>query len=592
MSYLVLARKYRPQTFADLVGQEHVSRTLQNALVTGRVAHAYLFSGPRGVGKTTAARLLAMSLSCQAENMAERPCGQCQSCLEIQNGQAVDVIEVDGASNRGINEIRDLRETVKYLPAKGRYKVYIIDEVHALTKDAFNALLKTLEEPPPHVVFIFATTETHKVLPTILSRCQRYDFRRIRVEDIVARLAQVAEMENIPAEIEALEILARQAEGGLRDSLSLMDQAIAAGGGSLAADDVRRSLGLIDQALVRLIVRKTLAGQAGEALAALDEAYLRGYDFKDLGGKILEFARGLTLIRVGQDNARLLNITEAEEAELAELAKAYSLENLHRHFDSWLTFQKDLNYSPQPRWLMESQVIRLANLAPLVPVAELTERLLRLLAQNPPSPRPAGYQAPAALKSSTRLAKPEPQAAQTLKKPQADPQSEPMDADVSDNGDSGPEAGSGPLPATWANFLSEGAQDWPTWAKALLIGARAPVFNARRVEIILNPGDKLASFMEKELYGHFRASLFKIFGEEPDISLERPEDPRLDEKFRSGRLEEIIKSPEAQSLIKILPGRFTEFRPGEVENGQSDEDKDENENEEPLAEDDNGSEDI
>lgn len=305
------------------------------------------------------------------------------------------------------------------------------------------------------------------------------------------------------------------------------------------------------------------------------------------------------MIRVGQDNARLLNITEAEEAELAELAKGYSLENLHRHFDSWLTFQKDLNYSAQPRWLMESQVIRLANLAPLVPVAELTERLLRLLAQNPPPPRPAGYQAPApaASKISTQPPQPEPAAAQAPKKrPKPDSQTGPMDVDDSDNDDSGPEADSEPSPAnqklTWANFLSEGALDWPTWAKALLNGARAPVFNARRVEVILSPGDKLAAFMEKELYEHFRASLLKIFGEEPDISLERPEDPRLDEKFRSGRLEEIIKSPEAQSLMKILPGRFTEFRPGEVEAGQSAEEKEESENEEPPAEDDNGSEDI
>ncbi|MDR0882496.1 MAG: DNA polymerase III subunit gamma/tau, partial [Candidatus Adiutrix sp.] len=278
MSYLVLARKYRPQTFADLVGQEQVSRTLQNALATGRVAHAYLFSGPRGVGKTTAARLLAMSLSCLAEKVADRPCGVCENCLEIQSGQSVDVIEVDGASNRGIDEIRDLREKVKYRPAKGQYKVYIIDEVHALSKDAFNALLKTLEEPPPHVVFIFATTETHKVLPTILSRCQRYDFRRIRVEDIAKRLAQVAEQEHIAAEPLALEIIARQAEGGLRDSLSLMDQAIAAGGGAaLTAAQVQQSLGLIDQALVRLVAGETLAGHPAEALSALDEAYLRGY---------------------------------------------------------------------------------------------------------------------------------------------------------------------------------------------------------------------------------------------------------------------------------------------------------------------------
>ena len=394
MSYLVLARKYRPQTFADLVGQEQVSRSLKNALATGRVAHAYLFAGPRGVGKTTAARLLAMSLACLAEDPSARPCGHCGNCLEIQDGQAVDVIEVDGASNRRIDEIRDLRETVKFLPAKSRSKVYIIDEVHALTKEAFGALLKTLEEPPAHVVFIFATTDAHKVPPTILSRCQRYDFRRIRVADIARRLAQVAEMEKIRAEPEALELIARQAEGGLRDSLSLMDQAIALGGGTITAEDVRQGLGLIDPALVGRIIDSVLEGRAGQAVAAVDEAYRHGCDFKNLALKLLEYSRCLALLKVDRGSADLLDLTETEAENLSAAAGRHSLPTLHRHFESWLKFQGEAGFSPQPRWFLEAQVIRLASLPALVPLPDLVTRLERLLGQSPP-PRPPAVPAPA-----------------------------------------------------------------------------------------------------------------------------------------------------------------------------------------------------
>lgn len=564
MSYLVLARKYRPQTFADLVGQEQVSRTLQNALATGRVAHAYLFSGPRGVGKTTAARLLAMSLSCLAENVADRPCGECVNCLEIQSGQAVDVIEVDGASNRGINEIRDLRETVKYLPAKSRYKVYIIDEVHALTKDAFNALLKTLEEPPPHVVFIFATTETHKVLPTILSRCQRYDFRRIRVEDIAARLARVAEMENIEAEPLALEIIARQAEGGLRDSLSLMDQAIAAGGGgALTAEDVRLSLGLIDQTLVRTIVGETLAGQGADALAALDEAHLRGYDFKDLGLKILEYIRGLTLIKVDRKNAAALNITESEENDFAGTASAYTLETLHRHFEAWLKFQRDLAYSPQPRWLLEAQVVRLSQLAPLMPVSELVERLGRLLSHNPPPPRPDGrnFSGAAVAESAAPMPRPAPPLV-----PAADSRPAPINQPAAAARDST----AGPImsrPADWEAFLRDYGDRINGWARNKLTGSTATLFTPEAVTVVMRPGEPLLEFLFKQLEEENLLPLLKeAFGVQPILTIEQPRDSSTDADYLAGRLEKIKQDPEVQNLMSELPGFFTEFRitpPGE-----------------------------
>ena len=550
MSYLVLARKYRPQTFADLVGQEQVSRTLKNALATGRVAHAYLFSGPRGVGKTTAARLLAMALSCLAEDVGQRPCGHCENCLEIQSGQAVDVIEVDGASNRGINEIRDLRETVKYRPAKSRYKVYIIDEVHALTKDAFNALLKTLEEPPDHVVFIFATTETHKVLPTILSRCQRYDFRRIRVEDIVGRLAKVAELEGIQAETEALEIIARQAEGGLRDSLSLMDQAIAAGGGTLSAEDVRRSLGLIDQALVRKAVRGCLDGQAAEALSALDEAYLRGYDFKDLGGKILEYIRGLTLVKVDRQNAALMNVTETEEADFIEFSQAHSLETLHRHFDAWLKFQRDLNYSPQPRWLLEAQVIRLSQLAPLLPVSELVERLGRLLAQNPPPRPPQGY-APASA-AQIPPARPLPPVSASRAEPEAGPPELPA-------------AATSPKQSfSWEDFQKQ-IQGLDDYTRDLLKGVRPETWGPEAVTLLLRQREPLAKVLIQHLEKSLRPILQNAFGRQVELSFSQPGalEPLADLSVE--RLAALKKTPEAQALMEALEGTFVAFLPGQTE---------------------------
>ncbi len=555
MSYLVLARKYRPQTFADLVGQEQVSRTLQNALATGRVAHAYLFSGPRGVGKTTAARLLAMSLSCLAENVADRPCGHCENCLEIQSGQAVDVIEVDGASNRGINEIRDLRETVKYLPAKSRYKVYIIDEVHALTKDAFNALLKTLEEPPPHVVFIFATTETHKVLPTILSRCQRYDFRRIRVEDIASRLAQVLELEHISAEPEALEIIARQAEGGLRDSLSLLDQAIAANaGGTITAEDVRRSLGLIDQALVRRAVLAALEGDAAAGLAALDEAYLRGYDFKDLGGKILEYSRGLALVRVDPKNARLMNVTETEEADFRAEAARHSLETLHRHFDAWLKFQRDLAYSPQPRWSLEAQVIRLAQLAPLMATTELLERLGRFLpaaqeAGAVPAPLPRAAQAASPVPAPAREGPAAPAA------PSPSPPAEELEAAPSPADDQ-------PFPATWADFWRRVGPELDETCRNLLRGAKAERWSAETVSLTLPPGNNLGRVTRGLLSTALRPRLQKIFGRQPELILTQPEDPGQNHGAALARLAEIRETPEVKALMEQVPGALIEFRPG------------------------------
>ncbi|MDR0621799.1 MAG: DNA polymerase III subunit gamma/tau [Deltaproteobacteria bacterium] len=400
-SYLVLARKYRPKTFGDLIGQTQVSNTLTRALEVGRLAHAYLFTGPRGVGKTTAARLLAMALSCQGQ--PPKPCGVCASCLEIQNGQAVDMVEVDGASNRGINEIRSLRESVQYLPVKNPKKVYIIDEVHALTPDAFNALLKTLEEPPSHVVFIFATTEAQKLPATILSRCQRYDFRRIKVDDIVKRLTDVANTENIVATKDALTVIARQSEGGLRDALGMMDQVIASAG-EITAEAVDGALGLINRDLVLRTVLSALNGDLTDAMGVLDEAYNLGHEFKELGLRALELVRTLTLFKAAPAAREALDLTDDETASYKSITSELTLPTLHRHLDAWLKFHGELTRHPQPRWLMESHLIRLCQMAPLAELGPLAARLTEYLESG--GAEPAAAPAPPARSLDAPLAAP------------------------------------------------------------------------------------------------------------------------------------------------------------------------------------------
>ena len=356
MTYQVLARKWRPQVFDAVVGQDPVTRTLRNALASGRVAHAYLFTGPRGVGKTTTARLLAKALACTARTETEA-CGACPSCLDFSSGAPIDVMEIDAASNTSVDDIRTLRENVKYSPARGRFKVYIVDEVHMLSGAAFNAFLKTLEEPPAHVVFILATTDPKKIPATVLSRCQRFDFRPIPPELLTASLTRILEEERVPFEPGALPLLIRAAEGSLRDALSLLDTAIAYGEGKLDEAGVARLLGSSSPVHVRGFVGALLAGDGAAALEAVDRAAGAGEDLGSLCREAVEMTRRLLVIKVAP-GAPFVDLTPAEAAELKAVAEPVSADELLYVLRAFLDADAEMRRSPHPRVELEIAAVR------------------------------------------------------------------------------------------------------------------------------------------------------------------------------------------------------------------------------------------
>jgi len=397
MSYQVLARKWRPQTFDAVVGQEPVTRTLRNALAFDRVAHAYLFAGPRGVGKTTTARLLAKALLCASRSGPE-PCGRCGPCQEVQAGTAVDVIEIDGASNRGIDEIRTLRENVRYAPALGRYKVYIIDEVHMLTEPAFNALLKTLEEPPPHVVFVLATTEARRIPLTILSRCQRFDFKLIPPETLTTSLEQVLREEQIPYDRDALPLLVRAAEGSLRDALSLLDTAVAYAGGRLDGPSLAQLLGASAPERVRAFVAALLDQEPAACLEAIDHAAREGEDLTGLCREVVEAGRQLLILKVAPGIATG-RLTPAEAEGLRALGERASVEELLYILRVFLEAEGEIRRSPHPRVELEIAAVRAARRpvpaaieTVLARVEEAEARLRQLAVSGGAAPRSQAIQ--------------------------------------------------------------------------------------------------------------------------------------------------------------------------------------------------------
>ncbi|HEU5022623.1 MAG TPA: DNA polymerase III subunit gamma/tau [Bryobacteraceae bacterium] len=367
--YQVIARKYRPQSFDDVLNQDHIKTTLRNAIDQKRIAHGYIFSGQRGTGKTTTARIVALCLNCE-KGPTDKPCGVCPSCVEIAAGGAVDVIEIDAASNRGINEMRELRENVRYQPARDRYKIFIIDEAHQITNEAFNALLKTIEEPPEWAVFILCTTESHKIPATIASRCQHFSFRSVDFNDLIARMKDICRLEGVDADDEALAVLAQSGEGSVRDSLSALDQAIACCGNKLDAARVRALLGAFGlDAMAQ--VSTALAAQDGSAMLALvDELERNGGSPQHFSRELSRYLRNLLVTKIAGGNSRLVTAGPAEKEELARIAATFSEEDLTRYLQLALDLFRDLQFSMQPRFHLEIGLLKMVQAGKLMPIEE------------------------------------------------------------------------------------------------------------------------------------------------------------------------------------------------------------------------------
>jgi DNA polymerase-3 subunit gamma/tau len=380
MSYQVLARKWRPRTFDEVVGQGTVTRTLKNALGSGRIGHAFLLSGARGVGKTTTARILAKALNCsRGDKPTPEPCGECASCLEIASGSSLDVQEIDGATHNGVEQVRELRESARYNPARDRFKIWIIDEVHMLSTGAFNALLKTLEEPPPRVKFVFATTEYHKIPDTILSRCQQYDFRLIPARELVAHLRQVADGEAIVVSDDTLARLARTAEGSARDALSLFDQVLSFSGQTVRDEDVSALLGLIDRELLLAISTAVAAGDSLAALELVERLSDYGADYRNFTRELILHFREILLLKVAPGESVLVAQLVPEERErLAPIAAALSEEDLLRIFEVLAKAETDLRLAQDPRVTLEMALLKIVQMQRLLPFAELVARVERL----------------------------------------------------------------------------------------------------------------------------------------------------------------------------------------------------------------------
>jgi DNA polymerase III subunit gamma/tau len=420
MAYQVLARKYRPQRFSDVAGQDHVTRTLMHALEQQRIAHGYIFSGHRGIGKTTIARILGMALNCRnqigsAQRPTPEPCGICDSCKEIRSGSSLDVIEIDAATNRGIDEIRELREAARYAPARDRYKIYLLDEAHQITDAAFNALLKTLEEPPEHVVFMMATTQPEDIPQTIRSRCQHFSFHAVKFDDIVAELTQIAAKEGILADPQAIALLAEAGDGSMRDALSIMDQAIASapmvdGKAKLDGEEIRELMGTVPDAVFERMLEAVGEGQSAALMEELNRLLNAGNSPSQMARQMVRYLRNCLMAKLGGQNTELLQISGDERARATRTATLFSEEDLTRFLQVMLRTFDELNYRQEPRLHLELGLMKLVHLQRLLPLEQILSGLPGATRTSPlpSSPLPSSRPAPPARTEPVRPAAPPP----------------------------------------------------------------------------------------------------------------------------------------------------------------------------------------
>ena len=460
MSYQVLARKYRPQKFSEVIGQEHVTRTLKNALEQGRTAHGYIFSGHRGIGKTTVARILAMALNCRSSDKpVAEPCGVCESCTEIRAGNSVDVIEIDAATNRGIDEIRELREGTRYRPARDRFKIYILDEAHQITDAAFNALLKTLEEPPGHVVFMLATTQPEDIPQTIRSRCQHFSFRAVGFEEILNQLKDLSGRENIEADEDALALLAEAGDGSMRDALSILDQAIASSTGRLTADQVRNLVGAAPSGVLEEVMQAVAQGSSETVLRLVDRLISEGHSPTHFARQMVRFLRNTVVARIAGAESSLLQVSSDERQRVARIAALFEEEDLARHLQIMLRTHSELGYRQEQRFHLELGLLKMAHAQRLLPIEQLLSET-------------AGTAAPRALGKSSvvpdiRRPEPQPSALSTNVSPFA--------ADTARKGGSKPELSVESIPLSGVHAVAGGAA-------SVVMGSAAPAVVVQQAE--------------------------------------------------------------------------------------------------------------
>ena len=576
MGYLVLARKYRPLTFDEVVGQVTLTRTLQNALRSGRLGHAFLFSGARGVGKTTTARILAKALNCsKGDGPTAEPCLACPSCTEIAEGRSLDVQEIDGATNNGVEQVRELRESARYNPARDRFKIWIIDEVHMLSTGAFNALLKTLEEPPPKVKFIFATTEYHKIPDTILSRCQQHDFRMIPAREIQTHLRKVATAEGITVSDEALARVARAAEGSARDALSLFDQVLSFSGSEVKDEDLHALLGLIDRELLLTVSRAVVAGDSLALLDLVERLSEYGVDCRNFARELLLHFRELLVVKLAPaDSALLVPVVPEERERLKPLAEALAEEDVLRMIDVLTKAETDLRGAQDPRVTLELALLKLVQMRRLLPFQELVDRVERLAAGVPataasrPAPLPvaSGTLANVA-RAATPTALPSATSAQGLV-PSTPPQTTAAGThEIATSTPASPASTSGSAEVLLGGMI-EAAQSRPSLLQALR-GATAQIEgDTLALEVPADFGPFAAMHLDeyRELLGKVAGKGMKLrIGTGAAFPPEAP--PASPAEVRRERLmKEAQKEPAVQEALDLFDGRLVDVR--EAKTGQ------------------------